>query len=552
MTSVFQKKWAAPIFLKKMKEKSCLCNNFLFGSICACYGAGMTISTHPFAAYPLDSRPKPKLAQQIAEEIEREILARGLGAGENLGTEADLIARHGVSRSILREALLLVQRSGLAEVKRGKVGGLVVNAPGTQRIALLLQNYIGFVAHDFQDVMALRRGLEDHMLREAHLHIGEADMDHMGRLSHSYTAAITQQQRVPLCFRMIDAMCRASANPLLQVLIAALAGATHEHLIRRNPSDRIITNSTRKIYDLRHEQMRALMAADVGHALALNEQIHHEYDLMITLVHDMSTMASAEHLTDSMLAHYRGREADDVLALDHKLAEKVARRIKNHIVLAHLPPESPLGNEVALMHQYKVSRGVIREAVRILERHEMVRMTRGQNGGLKVTRPDPFNLVRTASSYIQALNLHVDQVRDVAATLGLIAVARAAQNIRNCDSGLLSQMLQQLRAAQAQHVAELDYVQLDIVAQLCGSHIAGLLMSLVSHLYGVGEATDAQLQNAHQELNRCGQRMIEHLLKADATMARRMMMQRHALALPMRVRSLPELAEPRLLKIVKP
>ena len=67
----------------------------------------MTISAHPW-----DERPKPKLAQQIADEIEREIIAQGIVAGQNLGTEAELIARHGVSRAILREALLLVQRGG--------------------------------------------------------------------------------------------------------------------------------------------------------------------------------------------------------------------------------------------------------------------------------------------------------------------------------------------------------------------------------------------------------------------------------------------------------
>ena len=67
-----------------------------------------------------------KLAEQIALAIERDIIEFALPAGTNLGREGDLTARFGVSRSVFREAVRLVVDSGLASVRRGHQGGLIV------------------------------------------------------------------------------------------------------------------------------------------------------------------------------------------------------------------------------------------------------------------------------------------------------------------------------------------------------------------------------------------------------------------------------------------
>lgn len=449
----------------------------------------MTISAHPW-----DERPKPKLAQQIADEIEREILAQGIIAGQNLGTEAELIARHGVSRAILREALLLVQRGGLAEVRRGKIGGLVVNVPGPARIAALLQNYISFIAYDFQDVLALRRELEDLLLRCVHSRITDEDVAQMEILSQEFSKTQTPRQRTGIFFRMLDIIGRASGNPLLHMLVAALAGATHEHLIRRNVSDRMITNSMRKIYDLRHSQMRALMAADMGQTAALNEQIHREYNLVITLLHDMRHSPTPGYDQSALLmASYRGRAEGDVLSLEHKLAEKVARRMRDQIILSHVQPGDTLGSEMSLMKQFKVSRGVMREAVRILERQEIVYMVRGKHGGLKITRPDPRNLVRTASIYLHALQLQARDVRAVGTAIGLVAVEQAAARIQNVQHEDFAAARATLRSAPPADYTALDRAQLDIVSAASGSHIIGLLLSLVGNLYGPDQLTPLQI-----------------------------------------------------------
>src|SRR5690606_24108384 len=106
-------------------------------------------------------RQPAKLAQQVAEEIERDIVGAERRVGESLGTEAELMARYGVGRSVLREALVLISRDGLAEMRRGKIGGLVVAEPSEPLIARNLRNYLDLVIGDWDELLSVREELEE-------------------------------------------------------------------------------------------------------------------------------------------------------------------------------------------------------------------------------------------------------------------------------------------------------------------------------------------------------------------------------------------------------
>ncbi len=85
-------------------------------------------------------REKP---QQIADELRRLIVSGELSEGESLGREPELVARFGVSRPSLREALRILEAKGLVSVVRGRGGGVVVHEPDERmaaiNAALLLQ-----------------------------------------------------------------------------------------------------------------------------------------------------------------------------------------------------------------------------------------------------------------------------------------------------------------------------------------------------------------------------------------------------------------------------
>ena len=62
---------------------------------------------------------------------------------------------------------------------------------------------------------------------------------------------------------------------------------------------------------------------------------------------------------------------------------------------------SVFGNESALLERYRVSRSVLREAVRLLEYHSVARMRRGPGGGLVVTEPQAQASIDTIALYLQ-------------------------------------------------------------------------------------------------------------------------------------------------------
>jgi DNA-binding FadR family transcriptional regulator len=74
-------------------------------------------------------QPAAKLAEVVAARIQDEIAQRGWPVGAVLGSETELLARYGISRAVLREAVRLLEHHAVARMRRGPGGGLVVTRP---------------------------------------------------------------------------------------------------------------------------------------------------------------------------------------------------------------------------------------------------------------------------------------------------------------------------------------------------------------------------------------------------------------------------------------
>ena len=71
-------------------------------------------------------------AQQIAADIEAQILSDRIPAGARLGLRTDLIRRFGVSPPVMNEALRILRERDLVTVKPGPNGGVIVDNPPPQ------------------------------------------------------------------------------------------------------------------------------------------------------------------------------------------------------------------------------------------------------------------------------------------------------------------------------------------------------------------------------------------------------------------------------------
>ncbi len=111
------------------------------------------LSTPPTAA-PV------KRAAQIAQCIEADIIRRGWPVGQSLGSEDELRQRYRASRSVLREAVRLVEHHRVARMRRGPGGGLFVSAPDAVPAAAAAAIYLDHCAITVDDLLDARAVLE--------------------------------------------------------------------------------------------------------------------------------------------------------------------------------------------------------------------------------------------------------------------------------------------------------------------------------------------------------------------------------------------------------
>src|SRR5947209_17806516 len=112
-----------------------------------------------------------------------------------------------------------------------------------------------------------------------------------------------------------------------------------------------------------------------------------------------------------------------------KRASKVARDIEADIVRRGWTVGEALGSEHALQQRYGVSRSVLREAVRLVEHHQVARMRRGPGGGLLICRPDAGPATRAVVIYLEYLGTTLVDLLNARLVLEPLAASLAAERI---------------------------------------------------------------------------------------------------------------------------
>ncbi len=77
-----------------------------------------------------------------------------------MGTEPELIAREGVSRALLREAVRLLEHHHVARMRRGPGGGLFVMAPSADAVTETAAIYLARRGMRLDELAEMRTGVE--------------------------------------------------------------------------------------------------------------------------------------------------------------------------------------------------------------------------------------------------------------------------------------------------------------------------------------------------------------------------------------------------------
>ena len=153
---------------------------------------------------------QPRLAEVVASVLRERILDGQLGDGAELPKQDELLDEFRISRPSLREALRILENEGLLTVRRGNVGGSVVELPTAESSAYM-----------FGLVLQSRRGTVAELAEAIH---------HIEPITASLCAQrIDRETTVLPVLRENIAACEAAIHDAMQ--FTAIARAFHEQLV---------------------------------------------------------------------------------------------------------------------------------------------------------------------------------------------------------------------------------------------------------------------------------------------------------------------------------
>ena len=245
----------------------------------------MTATGSPdrFEAPPWPKRPA-RLGTAVVDALLDRIVAGELEPGTLLPNEPRLCEAFGVSRTVIREAIKILEQKGLVRAKQGQ--GTRVAMPDEWNLLdpMVLE---ASVRHDkdlriLDDVVEVRRVLESEMARQAAVKATAGHRAEMKKLLDRLSAEVVTPERHMLTdLQFHDVIMRASGNRLGRAVVRAI------HSEART-SDRYIGYPKRVDCE----------ASDVGHA-----QI---YDRIAAGDPEGAATAMSEHILGSWLAR-KGR-----------------------------------------------------------------------------------------------------------------------------------------------------------------------------------------------------------------------------------------------------
>jgi DNA-binding FadR family transcriptional regulator len=174
---------------------------------------------------------KVKLGQLLANHIGTEIASAGWQVGELIGSEETLRERFGVGRNVIREAIRILEHHGMARMRRGTNGGLVVAAPNLDSAVYSIGVYLTYAGVAPAHLLETRRILEVEVAALAAQRADPNGIEKLRALAEipvGCTPSLTLQ-RLERFHRQLVGLAR---NPALAAFIEAVLRLLRQPVIR--------------------------------------------------------------------------------------------------------------------------------------------------------------------------------------------------------------------------------------------------------------------------------------------------------------------------------
>ena len=225
---------------------------------------------------PLD---RSRLYEQVANKIETTIVARHYKPQDRLPSERDLAEAFAVSRTVIREAMKLLEARGLIEILTGN--GVFVSQPDTSVVTRSLAMYLhlqGTVQDSEFKVHELRRILEVEIAGLAAERATEAELDQLRQIIERMSAADHPREQVA----MLDleyhiTLAQATHNEMISMVYEPVIEYLRQQLLlawqRYDRSPEVFNHQHQALYEAVRDhdptRARAAMTAHLDYAREL-------------------------------------------------------------------------------------------------------------------------------------------------------------------------------------------------------------------------------------------------------------------------------------------
>jgi len=396
-------------------------------------------------------------------------------------------------------------------MRRGPNGGLLVcepdAAPATHAIIIYLE-YLGTTSGELLDARLLLEPLAASLAAEQ---IDEAGIDRLRAVlraeedrthdpstpHHEFHAALAEQSKNPVLQLFIDILMRLTVRYAEDSRLDSASDAL-EAIDRRRQEHADIVN--------------AVTAGDSARAKTLSER-HAE----------SMTRWLQDHQPPSRPGNRNGLYRQ---APQGKLAEVLATAIRDDIAVSGRQIGEVFGTEVALLERYRVSRSVLREAVRLLEHHAVAKMRRGPGGGLVVAEPQAQASIDTIALYLQYRKPRGEDLRLVRDAIEIDNVAKV---VKRRDAPEVRAFLDTHRLTIEEAGNDLRKAGMEEflfhtgLAQLAGNAVLDLFLRILVEVFRRHWVSTEQPIPSHSDLvdvQRAHLRIIEAIADGDDSLAR--------------------------------
>jgi DNA-binding FadR family transcriptional regulator len=350
----------------------------------------------------------------LADEIERQIRNGSFMPGAVFASEQDLQSRSAAGRSVVRQAVRLLAQRGVAYMRRGVGGGLIVQAPDVEVVARNLSIAMEREVQGFPELGGLYKASEaylfSHVLPGVDAHRG----DQLRALARDLNALSAEEfARTHGHRRMAIAFYKAFDDAAGTLVVRAAMECGMDFIPHElgEPEERLRD----EFWQLTLQSVEALIAGDVGRLYAIRSA-------------QMRFFASSPQWRDMERAprpnrHLMHEEPEGLKA------ERLSREILREVRLRNWSAGTRLGScrEVAL--RYGCTPAVLREAIRILEENSAVQMVHGRHGGLVVGAPDRHKAVMRAVGFLKAAAYLPRNAWQFLDQILLVAIERGAGHV---------------------------------------------------------------------------------------------------------------------------